>query len=230
LGAIQALADHAPPQTAVVCALNGLESERIALRFFEHVYGAYVSVFSAFTEPGIVSSYSHPSYGIIDIGCYPRGLNERAHQIASDLQAGGFCSLARDDVMAWKRSKLIINMGNAANALCGRSPGLEDIVDAARREAEACFAAGGLSYIPLTELSARSKHRAESRMIDGSSFPGSSTLQGMARGRTTTEGDYLNGEVVLAGRQLGIATPVNGALQQIIREVAYAGTRGALGG
>src|SRR5207248_5750354 len=40
--ALTALAAVAPPDVAVVCAQNGVDNERQALRHFEHVYGVVV--------------------------------------------------------------------------------------------------------------------------------------------------------------------------------------------
>ena len=54
--------------------------------------------------------------------------------------------------------------------------------------------------------------------------PGGSTWQSLARGHSL-EVDYLNGEIVLLGRQLGIATPVNAALQRVANAAARAGAR-----
>jgi len=41
-GALRHLAQVAPASTAIVCAQNGVENERMALRIFQHVYGMCV--------------------------------------------------------------------------------------------------------------------------------------------------------------------------------------------
>ena len=41
---------------------------------------------------------------------------------------------------------------------------------------------------------------------------------------TSTEVDWLNGEIVLLGRQHGVPTPVNAMLQEASRAAAAAGT------
>lgn len=49
-----------------------------------------------------------------------------------------------------------------------------------------------------------------------------STLQSLRRGRPT-EIEYLNGEVVRLGQQLGIATPLNAMLLELVRQVEQTG-------
>ena len=49
--------------------------------------------------------------------------------------------------------------------------------------------------------------------IEGRPRAGGSTWQSVARGAGSVETDYLNGEIVLLGRQFGVATPVNALLQ-----------------
>jgi 2-dehydropantoate 2-reductase len=52
---------------------------------------------------------------------------------------------------------------------------------------------------------------------------GGSTWQSLRRGTGRVEADYLNGEIVLLGRTLGLATPVNELLQRLANEAARAG-------
>ena len=50
--------------------------------------------------------------------------------------------------------------------------------------------------------------------------PGGSSWQSLARGTGTIETDYLNGEVVLVGRSVGVPTPANALLQRLSNEFA----------
>jgi 2-dehydropantoate 2-reductase len=218
---IEDAARRAPPQTPVLCAQNGLESERLALRFFPQVYGGFVFVPSDGTEPGTVTCHAASGWGSIDVGRYPSGVDAHATRIAAHLQDAGFSSLARDDIMAWKRGKLVINTVNAVDAACGRGDDARDLIVAARGEAEACFAAAGLPVVSGAEIAARDT--SGMKPVNGRPFPGSSTWQSLTRGLGATEADYLNGEVVLMGREIGFPTPVNTALQTIVREMALAG-------
>jgi len=70
LGAISELSKIAPVSTPIVCVQNGVENERVALRFSENVYGVCVVGGSAFLEPGLVMAESGPVFGGLDIGRY----------------------------------------------------------------------------------------------------------------------------------------------------------------
>jgi 2-dehydropantoate 2-reductase len=128
-------------------------------------------------------------------------------------------------VMAWKRAKLVRNLGNALDAVLGdAADAAEDLERRAIREAEDCFAAAGLPVIP--EARALERMRAMSQPVAsvGRGRGGSSSWQSLARGTGSIEADWLNGEIVLLGRMHGIPTPVNAALQRVANEAAARGT------
>jgi 2-dehydropantoate 2-reductase len=216
--ALDQLASVAPPGIAVACALNGIESERMALRLFDNVYGIHDYVFAVMLQPGEVESYNAPVRGIFDIGRYPAGSDERAETIAADLRNAGFDSVVQPDIMRWKRGKLIANTGNAIGAACQATDQLADILKGAREEAEACYRAARLDYALPAESQARAA-KLEICQIGGKSFFGGSTAQSLARGTPTTEVDYLSGEIALLGRTHGVPTPINAALQRVVREL-----------
>lgn len=218
-GALDELASVAPPGIAIACALNGIESERMALRLFDNVYGIHDYVFSMMLQPGEVECYNAPAFGIFDIGRYPTGGDGRAEAIAGDLRDAGFDSVVQPDIMRWKRGKLIANTGNALGAACAATDQLRDLMMEAREEAEACYRAAGLDYASQAESAARGA-KLEVRQIEGKSFCGGSTAQSLARGTPTTEVDYLSGEISRLGRTHGVPTPVNTGLQRLVRELA----------
>ena len=104
---------------AVVCAQNGVENERRALRGFAGVYGMAVLLPAAHLEPGIVEAYGVPYGGVLDLGRAPEGVDDRAHAIATHLEDAGFRSCAQPHIMRYKYAKLIRNLGNALEAACG---------------------------------------------------------------------------------------------------------------
>jgi 2-dehydropantoate 2-reductase len=57
----------------VVCAQNGVASERIALRRFRHVYGMCVWMPATHLEPGAVEASGSPMTGLLHLGRYPSG-------------------------------------------------------------------------------------------------------------------------------------------------------------
>jgi 2-dehydropantoate 2-reductase len=60
------------------------------------------------------------------------------------------------------------------------------------------------------------------RPAGGHAHAGWSTWQSLARGAGRIETDYLNGEIVLLGRQHGVPTPVNEVLQRLSNRLAAA--------
>jgi 2-dehydropantoate 2-reductase len=110
-----------------------------------------------------------------------------------------------------------MNLGNAVEALCGRLERGNSIVDAARLEAVACLDASGCEYASDDEDPVRREKELKVRPIGNEERPGGSTWQSLARHTSTTEVDYLNGEIVRLGRMHGIPTPVNEALQRLMR-------------
>ena len=87
--ALRELALVAPASTPIVCVTNGIEAERLALRWFDRVYACSVYMPATFLEPGVVEAWGTPFDGLFDIGCYPHGSDElcRALSAAFDLAA-----------------------------------------------------------------------------------------------------------------------------------------------
>ncbi len=182
LAALEDLAAVAPPETRIVCAQNGVENERVALRRFENVYGVYVVVFGSHLAPGVVQCFTAPSFGVLDIGRFPRGADDTARRVAEALVHAGFDSTARPDIMRWKYAKLIANLGNATDAAYGRREGVAALRDAAQEEGRACLRAAGIDPAPPEEVAARHESLLPLKLVDGAPFPGGSTWQSLARG------------------------------------------------
>ncbi|WP_435135775.1 ketopantoate reductase family protein [Actinacidiphila sp. bgisy144] len=203
---------------AVVCAQNGVENERLALRRFGRVYGACVWLPATFLEPGVVSALCAPLTGMLHLGRYPSGSDATVRAIAADLTAAGFAAPVTEDVMAWKYAKLLSNLGNAVDAVLGSGAGQDagrELTARARAEGAAVLAAAGIAYIG-TEQQARTR----GDRVESPSAKPSSTWQSLARGTGSIESDYLNGEIVLLGRRFGVPVPVNEALQHAANRAA----------
>ncbi|MBH77435.1 MAG: 2-dehydropantoate 2-reductase [Dehalococcoidia bacterium] len=221
--AIDTLFAAAPPTITVVCAQNGVVNERMALRRFPNVYGQLVILPGTHLEPGTVIASASPVHGILDLGRYPSGSDERAETIARDLTEAQFSSVARQDIMPWKYGKLLRNLANSLQAILGLEQKAETLIALAREEAISCFKAAGVEVVDDQLFNQR--FQALNRIVSDSSAArsGNSSWQSLARGATTIEAAYLNGEVALLGRLHGVPTPVNALLQKVATEVAVSG-------
>lgn len=94
LVAVQTLASVAPETVSVVCAQNGIENERIALRHFPTVFGMCVMCPATHLIPGVVQAHSTPVTGLLDLGRWPAGTNDDAVAIAAALRDSSFNSEA----------------------------------------------------------------------------------------------------------------------------------------
>lgn len=218
--ALDALAAAAPTTIAVVCAQNGVENERMALRRFDDVHGMCVMLPATHLEPGVVIAHGGLKAGILDLGRYPRGTDATDDQIAAALSASGFASVPRGDVMRWKYAKLRMNLGNVIEAACGRAARESDLYRRTRDEADRCLAAAGISPITDEEDRARRDGVMTIQSVEGERRSGGSSWQSLARGTGSIETDFLNGEIVLQARLHGEEAPVNAALVQVGRRLA----------
>ncbi|MFJ2957655.1 ketopantoate reductase family protein [Streptomyces sp. NPDC087270] len=201
---------------AVVCAQNGVENERLALRRFADVYGMCVWLPASFLEPGVVSALGAPLTGMLHLGRYPSGSDPTVRAIAADLTAAGFAAPVTEDVMAWKYAKLLGNLANAADAVLGPDEDARrELAARARAEGVAALDAAGIPYIGAEQQARMRGDRVESPQAKHSS-----TWQSLARGTGSIESDYLNGEIVLLGRRFGVPTPVNEALRHAANRAA----------
>jgi 2-dehydropantoate 2-reductase len=207
----------------VVCVQNGVANEPAALRLFEDVYGVCVVCPALHLEVGVVEARATPITGLLDVGAYPRGVGPRGEKIAAAFASATFESVPRDDIMRWKYHKLLNNLGNAVDALCGSDVDTSAVVQRARAEGEAALAAAGIDAVSTEEDAARRGDAFQWRGAAARSRPGASSWQSLARSTGSIEADYLNGEIVLLGRQYGIPTPVNLVLQREAASAARAG-------
>jgi len=216
--ALEDLRATAPREVPVACAQNGVANERMALRLFPNVYGIAVLCPTGYFEPGVVKAYAAPTTGILDVGRHPRGGDDLAAALVLAFRAAGFDAQVKPDIARWKYAKLLDNLGNAVEALCGPSVRRGAIGKRAREEGVACLRAAGIEFAEAREPARTDAIRP--RPVAGQERPGGSTWQSLARGAGSIETDYLNGEVVLLGRSHGVPTPVNELLQQLANELA----------
>ena len=238
--ALVALRDAGFGDRPVICAQNGVNNERLALRYFAKVYGATVMTPADYTIPGEVSCFGTPRHGILDIGRYPSGADDITTAIAAALTNANLAVTPAEHVMRSKYGKLFENLANVVEAALGnRNARLEslgkaadaagernllaEIMAAVRSEADTVYRAAGIDRLDIGWASERRKGVMELGQVDGYVRVGGSSAQSLKRGTGSIETDYLNGEIVLLGRLHGVPTPVNAALCTVGRELAGQG-------
>ncbi|NDZ81390.1 ketopantoate reductase family protein [Streptomyces sp. SID10853] len=211
----------------LVCAQNGVESERLALRRFRQVYGMCVWLPATFLEPGSVAAAGSPLTGILHIGRCPSGTDSTARQISADLEKAPFEAPVVADVMRWKYAKLLSNLANSLQAACGlhgTDPAadaiMEQLLEQAEAEGHAVYAAAGIEAASADEQRRTRGDKITLLPVDGQPRGGGSSWQSLSRGTGTIEADYLNGEIALLGREYGVPTPVNAVLQRVANAFA----------
>ena len=219
--ALQALGESAPLTVSVICAQNGVENERVTVRHFADTIAMCVNCPASFLEPGSVAVMTSAPIGVLDLGGYPGEINERLAGIADLLTAAGFDSQARADIMRWKYAKLLVNLGNAVEALNGSQDGIGELTAMLRAEGEACYRAAGIDYVRGDEFAQRMSVLKPAASVGQVRRGGGSTWQSLMRGTGSIETDYINGEIVMLGRLHGVPTPANTVVQHFAAVAAH---------
>jgi 2-dehydropantoate 2-reductase len=218
--ALGALARTAPPETPVVCLQNGISNEPAALRIFTNVQAVWVACPTSHLEPGVVQAWSSPTTGLLDVGRYPSGVDDITEQVCAAFRSATFSSRAVAAIERWKRRKLLSNLGNAVEAVCGLSARRGRLVQLVDQEGDAVMVAAGLDVASSEEDRARRGDLLRLAPIEDRQRGGGSSWQSLERGVGSIETDYLTGEIVLLGRLYGVPTPANQLLQWLSREMA----------
>lgn len=195
----------------VVTLQNGLATEEAAARRFRRVLGASVAIAAQHLTAGEVASPAEPEVGLVWLGAHGGRDDPLLEPIAADLRAAAYGVTVTRDIAAVKAWKLLGNIGNALDLFDGSEAVLAEARGLLRDEALAVYAAAGI--VPA-EIDFRSL-----RLVNGevAGYRGGrlSTWQSFARG-TSSEVDYLNGEIVRLGRATGVPTPVNALVQRTL--------------
>jgi 2-dehydropantoate 2-reductase len=189
-------------------------------RYFTNTYGVCVMSPASYLEPGRVEVFCAPLLGVLDVGRWPRGVDETARELSSLLGDAGFASMATEEIETLKWGKLLSNIVNALEVLCGPDARADDLSTRVRDEAVACLSADGVDVARATSLAKERSNLVHYRPIGSIRRVGSSSWQSVLRGTGNVESDYLNGEIVALGRRYGIGTPVNALLQRRANEMA----------
>ncbi|HEX3825988.1 MAG TPA: 2-dehydropantoate 2-reductase N-terminal domain-containing protein [Sporichthyaceae bacterium] len=198
----------------VACLQNGVDNERTVARFFDNVYATSVMAPNAHPRPGEFEAYAAPVMGVLEHGRYCGGSAAQLAALAADLGTAGFESRVAPDVMAVKYGKLLKNLGNAVEVICGPAARGGPLTEAAQDEGRRCLDGAGIRYEEQSRWSSLVKPQA----IDGRDRVGSSTWQSVQQGGST-ETAYLNGEIAMIARRTGTRAPINSELQRLVTAV-----------
>lgn len=203
-------------KTAVLTLQNGLGNvEKLnAVVGKQHVIAGTTGHGSTLLGPGRIK---HAGVGDTILGEQDGSRSERIEILADALRKAGFETKLSDNVMGLLWTKLIVNVGiNALTAVTGLLngqlldfPETEDLMKAVIEEACSVAAAKGIRFEvsdPLEHTRAIARKTAANR---------SSMLQDILAKRRT-EISVINGAIVQEGKKLGIPTPVNAVLTNLV--------------
>ncbi|HWH98113.1 MAG TPA: 2-dehydropantoate 2-reductase N-terminal domain-containing protein [Pseudolysinimonas sp.] len=206
----------------VVTIHNGLAAENMALRRFARLHAATMWIAASHLSAGEVVSPSWPVVGIVWIGPLGRALEAESSAIAAQLRLAGYLAHEVPDIAGVKAHKLLGNLSNALDLFEGDSAEIDAARAAISAEAVAVYDAAGIDVVDPSTLHPASLTQLDIRPVSGQVNGRRSTWQSFARG-SSSEVDYLNGEIVLLGRVHGIPTPVNERIQRVLGELAVTG-------
>ncbi len=215
VAALHALRAAGVRNQAIFCLQNGIANEATSLRYFPNVHGVTVMMPASYVQDDEVLGYGAPMLGLFDLGRFPNGTDAADDTLTDLFDSARMRGFPHADVMASKRGKLLLNLGNVLEAALGAGADRGAYTDFVRAEAEAVFQAAGLSWDNVGMSDPRRKDLMQFGEIEGVGRFGGSTTQSLLRGTGHVETDYLNGEIVLLGRMYGVPTPVNAFLASL---------------
>ena len=220
----------------VVTMQNGVRSDREAADILgqDRIVGCVLNISATYLEPGVVEQNTG---ALLQVGA---PFVESAARVAPvlDLLSPAIKTEHVPDIARARWTKLMANLNNAIMAITGwpiakalRHPGLTRLAIATIREGVKTAQAGGfgldhssrarafrsMAVLPFA-VSARLFGPRLAGNFPADSTYGPSTLQSLQRG-TSSELDYLNGEIVTVGERIGRPTPYNAGLLESGRAV-----------
>jgi 2-dehydropantoate 2-reductase len=224
----------------VVTMQNGVRSDREAADILgrPRIVGCVLNISATYLEPGVVEQNTRAFF---QVGApFPESA-ARVDAVLALLSPVVKTEFVPDIARA-RWTKLMANLNNAIMTITGlpigkalRHPGLERLSIATIREGVKTAQLGGFGLdqsrrartfrlmstlpLPISYLLFRSRLAGN---FPADSTYGPSTLQSLKRG-SSSELDYLNGEIVMLGKEIGRPTPFNTGLLEQGRAVFASG-------
>ena len=220
----------------VVTMQNGVRSDQEAADIIgrDRVVGCVLNISATYLEPGVVEQNTS---GLFQVGAPFPESKARVDDVLALLSLA-IKTEPVADVARSRWTKLMANLNNAIMAITGlpigkalRHPGLTRLSIATIREGVKTAQLGGFgldqsrrasTFRLMATLPMPLSYRIFRRRLAGNFPPdssyGPSTLQSLQRG-SSSELDYLNGEIVTLGERIGRPTPYNKGLLESGRAV-----------
>ena len=196
-------------QYPLFCAQNGIANEALAQRYFSEVHAMLVVLPATYLTAGEVIHSAMTPGGLLDAwGVSPASKQDITRQVTSAFSESGFASESNPRTMALKHAKLLQNIGNALDLFLADRKHSREIMRLLREEALAVFQTAGQECASVEETRSRFK-LVQRGDVEGAPRGGSSTWQSQARGLSSLETPFLNGEICQLARTNGLAAPVN---------------------
>jgi len=220
----------------VVTMQNGVRSDKEAADILGRgrIVGCVLNISATYLEPGVVEQNTT---GLFQVGAPFPESKARVDDVLALLSLA-IRTEPVPDVARSRWTKLMANLNNAIMAITGlpigkalRHPGLTRLSIATIREGVKTAQLGGYgldqsrwarTFRLMSTLPMPLSYRVFSGRLAGNFPPdstyGPSTLQSLQRG-SSSELDYLNGEIVALGERIGRPTPYNTGLLESGRAV-----------
>ena len=228
---------------------NGVRSDELVATVLpaQQLVSAVVNIHANYLTPGAVTVL-YP--GPLVIG-RPFGPNDARVEAIAAILLDAVPTALSDNIRGVHWLKLIVNLNNAFPALTNATfqqiyadPALRQLAVKVMLEGLRVAKRAGIRLVMITgdqrETAALIRLiewlplrlaamvlAAKARRLENRWPLMGSTLQSLQR-RRPTEIDYLNGEVVRLGRELGVATPLNASMVEMVHEVERSGEFWAL--
>ena len=143
-------------------------------------------------------------------------------QVCNLLNYGGIETVIVDNILDYVWSKLLINVGINALTAIHRCPNGKLLESAATQEKLAAAVKEGEAVARALGIQLTGEPLAMALEVCRKTAQNLSSMLQDVNNERPTEIDSINGEIVVAGRKLGIPTPVNDELIQAVKEIEQA--------
>jgi len=214
--AMASLSDHLSADSPVLSLQNGLNNEEIIADFVgeRKTIGGITSNGVTYLEPGKVK---HAGKGKTVIGQYPRGKNEKVEKVCSIFNKAGLETTIDENILVKIWEKVIINSGiNPITAILKIKNGVlveDEYLTHLMEETVKESAAVAENYVDLD----KEKMVEETKNVAERTSDNLSSMLQDIKNEKRTEVEQINGAIIEKAGEVGISSPVNKVLYNLIK-------------